>query len=231
MWRLYNPTNIKFLQVLPVIDGMVGRTTIQGKSFDGWSRKLFFAGGLLVLGSTLNLSVVFINDGYRPDLVSASLLFLGYITALAGTGALYPRLSDRSRLARLSLGAAGAGIVIFAVMLVWALAMFAGIAPDPKPFIAIPALALLLLGFVLFIATILLTDVYSSIIGLLLLGFIGTIFGVFAATRWIYGGDSPDAFVAGMQTVEALFLLAIWYRLREETEAIARTAATADSPA
>lgn len=214
-----------------MFDGMVGRTTIQGKSFDGWSRKLFFAGGLLVLGSTLNLSVVFIHDGYRPDLVSASLLFLGYITALAGTGALYPRLSDRSRLARLSLGAAGAGIVIFAVMLVWALAMFAGIAPDPKPFIAIPALALLLLGFVLFIATILLTDVYSSIIGLLLLGFIGTIFGVFAATRWIYGGDSPDAFVAGMQTVEALFLLAIWYRLREETEAIARTEATADSPA
>lgn len=186
-------------------------------SLERWGPKLFLASGVLILLAAANHGVVFFNEGYSPDVVSVSLLFVGYITTLAGVGSLYPRLnSDGSRLAQVSLLAVGGGIAIFVVMLVWAIANMGGLAPNPKPVIAVPALLLLLAGFVLFSITILRTDTYPAVIGLLLLAEVAALLVVFVGSNVLFGENVPDVFTVGMEVVQAVIILTIWSRLRAE---------------
>lgn len=194
------------------------------ESVERWSPKLFLAAGVLILLAVLNHSIVLFNEGYTPGYVSAPLVFVGLITALAGAATLYPRLREaKPRLAKLSLVAAVAGMSIFFVMLVWALANMAGVAPNPKPVIAVPALVLLLAGFVLLGITVVRTETYPTAVGLLLMALVVALLAVFLAANVLFEGEVPDLYTMGVYTTQVVILLSIWSRLRTEVASTDRT--------
>lgn len=187
-----------------------GSRTRRG-SLERWSPRLFVLGGLLVLGSALNNSLIFYANAPLPEPLGIVLNMAGFVAALVGVVGFYPELSDRiPRLAKLSLGVVAAGIVGIVVLAVWAIAMLGIGAPEPSPVIALLSLFLMLLGLCLFGVSVLRTDVYAKPVGVLLLALVAVLLVVFARSV-IVGGDPSNSFIIVSEGVESALLLGIGY--------------------
>lgn len=164
----------------------------------------------------MNNSLVFVTEGYEPGMLSSLLLLIGLVVALLGLGGMYSSLRERTpRLARGSLAVIGLAGIALVVLLLWALGNAAGLLSEVPPPIALATLALLILGFALFGATVLRTTTYPQLVGFLLLAEAVALLMVFTVPIFVSGGEPPRAFGPGIEGVQALFLLGISYVLRQ----------------
>lgn len=191
---------------------------------------LFLVAGVLFVIGAANNSLAFVIDGYEPGMLSSLLLLVGLIAAMLGSGGLYPSLRERApRLARVSLAVVGLAGIAVIVLLLWALGNATGLASEVPAAIALVALALLILGFALFGATVLRTATYPQVVGLLLLAEAVALLLVFVVPIFVYGGDPPRAFGVGIEAVQALFLLGIGYSIRQAEARVERRERSPDT--
>lgn len=209
-----NPS--RALSSRPSIDlcSIVWYTVTRG--LDNRTATLFLIAGVLFVIAAVNNSLVFVTEGYEPGMLSSLLLLIGLVVALIGLGGMYSSLRERTpRLARGSLAVIGLAGIALVVLLLWALGNAAGLLSEVPPPIALATLALLILGFALFGATVLRTTIYPQLVGFLLLAEAVALLMVFTVPIFVYGGEPPRAFGPGIEGVQALFLLGISYVLRQ----------------
>lgn len=188
--------------------------TTRWEPLQRWSPTLFLVGGLLVLGSLVNNSLIRFAGMSLPETLGIGLTLAGFVAALVGVTGFYPELSDQTPLlARASLAVvvgAGVGLV---TLLVWAVAMVSFSAPEPSPVIALPTLLLMLAAYCLFGVAILRTTAYPRSVGLMLLALVGVFIVVFLRSI-IVGGEPSDLFTVVSEMAESALLLGIGALLR-----------------
>lgn len=183
------------------------------ESMERWSPRLFFLGGVLVLGSATANGLVFFAGAPFPEAGGLVLNMAGFMAALVGVVGFYPGLVDRSpRVAQLSLAVVAAGIVGIAGLAVWAVAMLTVSVPEPSPVVALLSLFLMLVGLCLFGIGILRTDAYPRPAGVLLLAFVTVLIVVFGRSV-VIGGEPANMFIIVSEGLESAFLLGIGYSL------------------
>lgn len=183
------------------------------ESFERWSPRLFFLGGVAVLGSATVNGLIFFVGVSLPEAAGLVLNMAGFVAALVGVVGFYPGLADRSpRVARSSLAVVAAGLAGIVVLAGWAVAMLLLSAPEPSPAVPLLSLLLMLVGMCLFGVGILRTDAYPGSVGVLLLAFVAVLVVVFARSV-VVGGDPSDAFIVVSEGLEGTFLLGVGYSL------------------
>lgn len=187
------------------------------ESMERWSPKLFFLGGVLVLGSATTNGMIFFGGAPIPEAAGLVLNMAGFVVALVGVLGFYPGLADRTpRVAHLGLAVVAAGIAGIAVLAVWAVAMLTVSAPEPSPVVALLSLFLMLAGLCLFGLGVLRTDAYPRPAGVLLLAFVAVLVVVFARSI-VVGGDPSNAFIVVSEGLESAFLLGVGGSLSSPT--------------
>jgi hypothetical protein len=193
---------------------MLTSTKDRMASVEPWSSTLFLLAGALFLIAAVNNSLQIFIDGYDPAAISVPFLLIGLVAAFIGISGLYSRLREQSpTLAGLGLGVIVLALVGVTVLLIWAIANYSGIASEPAPPVALGTLAMMILGFVLAGITVLRTEAYPRLVGLLLITEAVALIFVFAGPA-LFQGDPPQWFGGVIEGFQALVLLGIGNTLR-----------------
>lgn len=204
------------------------------ESLERWKATAFLVGGLLMVVNAVFVAANVVTGAEHFLLLGEVFVGTAWIAALGGLLGLYPVLADRSRwLSRAGAVCAGIGVVVFALLAGLSLFYYAAgttlEAVDTSIFIP-GVLVGSVLGFILFSAASLRTDVHSRSFGLLLL--VPAALVVTNILRFIAGYEAATLTLV-VVIGDALAMLAIGQMLRsgnaltghEEVESAADTTA------
>lgn len=206
---------------------MVGASTERWETLARWSAAAFVTAGLFRLVNMVLSNLGTVVDASSPEWALDLTLHVAFLAALAGLLALSPRLADRApRPTR-----AGVAVVLLAA----ASQIVTGVAeyvigaeqpPDPFGILAVVALVLAPLGFLLFGAVSLRTRVPSRAVGLLLLLVVVSYLVLFGAVAL-----QNEVLFRVTGVLFALATLGVGYCLRAETAPPDPAGAAPDSTA
>lgn len=195
---------------------MVGVNKNQWGPVAVWSATAFLAAGTILLLDAAIVAADIVVGIERADVLELVFVGAGWTAAFIGLFGLYPGLADRNRwLPRAGAVFAAIGAVVFAVVGVVSLIYYAGI-PDGEITALVPlflpgVVIWSILGFVAMAVASLRTDIYSQILGLLLL--VPPVIVIMNVLAEILGVDSATTTLA-VVFGDALAMLAIGYVLR-----------------
>lgn len=189
------------------------------QSLERWRSTAFLVGALLMVGDAAFVAANVVTGAEHFLMLGEVFVATAWVAALTGLLGLYPGLADRSRwLPRAGAVCAVVGVVVFASLAGLSLYYYtAGVSlQDADTTIFIPGVLIgSVLGFTLFSAAGLRTDVHPRPVNLLLL--IPAILVVANILRFIAGYEAATITLA-VVIGDALSMLAIGYFLRTTSE-------------
>lgn len=185
------------------------------RSLERWSATAFLVGGLLMVVNAAFVAANVVTGADRFLVVGEVFVGAAWAVALLGLLGLYPGLADRSRwLSRGGAVCAVIGVVVFTILAGLSVYYYTAAVPleDIDTAVFIPGVIIgSVLGFVLFSAAVLRTDVYPRLVGILLL--VPATLVVTNILRFIAGYEAATITLA-VVVGDALAMLAIGYLLR-----------------
>lgn len=185
------------------------------ESLDRWNSRAFLLGGLLMLVNATFVAATVVTGTEHFLLLGEVFVAAAWIAALIGLLGLYPALANRSRwLSRSGAVCAVIGVVVFTILGGLSLFYYAAGIPleEVNTTIFIPGVLVgSVLGFILFSAASLRTDVHPRSVGILLL--VPAVLVVMNILRFIAGYEAATITLV-VVIGDAVAMLAIGYLLR-----------------
>lgn len=185
---------------------------------ESYVSELLVATGVLYALAAANTAVVFVNEGYEYQAVSAPLLLIGLLASTLALIGIASRALERSPTAAKATGAvASLALLAVVLLLVWGIGNRIGPIPDTPAPLAILSLILFISSFAIAGLTVLRSSIFTELVGYLLLAEALALVLVIVLPAVVFEGTVPEEYTIGIEVVQALIILGAGALTRGDT--------------